>query len=109
MNELKCEQDELNFFTLHGSSVRLGSYRGVQESEGCLHFSFYHTFSLEKTAPLFAYLRKDNMSLLKSPLVWTIFTVGGMLFTGTINTVVKKLQNNWVAPGLYERPHKVCS
>lgn len=47
------------------------------------------------------------MSSVKSAFLWTAFIVTGMLITGAINTVVKKLQNNWTAPGLNPRPHKV--
>lgn len=47
------------------------------------------------------------MSSTKTAFLWTAFIVTGMLITGAINTVVKKLQNNWTAPGLNPRPHKV--
>lgn len=46
------------------------------------------------------------MSIKKTSL-WIAITVAGMLITGAVNTIVKKLQNNWVAPGLNPRPHKV--
>lgn len=46
------------------------------------------------------------MSKAKTAFLWTALVVTGMLITGAINTVVKKLQNNWTAPGLNPRPHK---
>ena len=39
--------------------------------------------------------------------LWVIFIVSGMLITGTINTIVKKVQNGWMAPGIVGRMHKV--
>jgi hypothetical protein len=40
-------------------------------------------------------------------VLWIVFIVGGMLLTGTINTIVKKVQNGWMAPGIIGRNHKV--
>jgi hypothetical protein len=37
--------------------------------------------------------------------LFTLALVVGMLFTGTINTVTKKMQNQSVAPGIDLRPH----
>ena len=47
------------------------------------------------------------MPLISKETLWILFIVCGMLLTGTINTIVKKVQNGWVAPGIIGRPHKV--
>jgi hypothetical protein len=47
------------------------------------------------------------MAFLTKETLWIIFIVSGMLITGTINTIVKKVQNGWTAPGIIGRDHKV--
>lgn len=55
------------------------------------------------SAPLFVSFTMNKQ------VMWIVFIVSGMLITGTINTIVKKIQNGWMAPGIIGRMHKVCS
>lgn len=47
------------------------------------------------------------MVAINRQVLWVVFIVSGMLITGTINTIVKKVQNGWMAPGIVGRMHKV--